>query len=89
MSYSHKELANDLRRLAVRVVRNPDDLKDWYAEAQVVQGKLMGDASVTMGMSDFVWHYLSDADIRLKDSRYAQDQNARLAEVIAELEGML
>lgn len=86
MSYSRKDLASDLRSLAGRVVRNRDDLKEWYAQAKNVQDKLMGDASVTMGMADFVWHYLSDADIRLKDPCYEQDQNARMAEVIAELE---
>jgi hypothetical protein len=87
MSYSRKELASDLRALAGLVVRSRDDLDGWYAQARVVNDKLMADASVTMGMSDFVWHYLLDADIRLKDPRYARDQNERLSEVIAELEG--
>jgi hypothetical protein len=87
MSYSRKELASDLRGLAAWPVRSRADLDGWYAQAKVVTDKLMTGPRVLEGMSHFVWHYLVDADIRLKDPRYAEDQNARLAEVIAELEG--
>ena len=86
MSYSRQELADDLRELAAWPVRSRAHLDGWYARAKAVTDKLMKDASVTMGMSDFIWHYLADADIRLKDPRYAQDQGASLAEFIAELE---
>lgn len=86
MIYLRNELASDLRELSAHAVGSHDDLKGWYAHAQAVQAKLMQDASVSMGMSDFIWHYLSDADIRFKDRGYAQEQEARLFEVIAELE---
>ena len=87
MSYSRRKLASDLRALAAWPVRSRTDLEGWYAQAKIVTDTLMKDASVTMGMSDFIWHYLADADIRLKDPLYAEEQNARLAEFIAELEG--
>jgi hypothetical protein len=33
-----------------------------------------------------VWHYLADADIRLKDSLYAVDQTRQLMEIVQLLE---
>jgi hypothetical protein len=34
---------------------------------------------------EHVWHYLSDADIRLKDEGYAKVQREGIVEIIAEL----
>jgi hypothetical protein len=85
MTYTRSDLARDLQALGERAVRTEDELDGWYSQAKEVYDKLMADASVTLGMSDFVWHYLSDADVRFKDPRYAKLQNERLAEVIAEL----
>ena len=34
---------------------------------------------------DFVWHFLGDADIRLRNASYGADQERRLEEVLRKL----
>ncbi|XXF79110.1 hypothetical protein P2318_04990 [Myxococcaceae bacterium GXIMD 01537] len=85
-SYTRDELAKDLRLLLLWEVRSREDLKRWYAKSFEVQNRLTHTPPDRLNVPEFIWHYLADADTRFKDPAYAQMQNARLAELLDELE---
>ena len=76
-----KRLAEELAHLIEFVPASKTELKQWYDQAQRLQDKkdLLQDAP------HFLWHYLSDADIRMKDESYAEIQNSRIALLIEHL----
>ena len=88
MSYSRQELAMDLRELARGEPKEQAGLARWYEEARRVQERMASAPDVVTGVPDFIWHYLSDADVRLKDPRYARMQKDMLSELLAILEGL-
>jgi hypothetical protein len=86
MPYTLKLLAQDLRRLVEMEVVDRDTLSVWYKEARRVQEKIKtADASLSH-VPHLVWHYLTDADIRLKDPEYARMQNESLSRILAAME---
>jgi len=91
MPYPRKDLAADLRRLAARSLRTKDDLKKWYAEAKRITDRL-GMMTFDVDAPDlgqhyaFVFQYIADAEIRLRDPKLATLQNDKLAEVLRALE---
>lgn len=86
MSYGARELAKDLRDLLARPVRNEQDLKAWYAAARLVQERIRSVPKLANEIPESVWHFLIDADTRLKDSRYKELQKQQIWSVIAHLE---
>jgi hypothetical protein len=81
------ELAEGLRTLAVTPVSNRAELDAWYAAAKRLQDWMSAHAPELSGaVPHFVWHYLADADIRLKDSLYEVDQTRQLMEIVQALE---
>lgn len=70
-------LAKELVRLIEFVPRTKAELSDWYEQARLLQA---GD--LLKGAPHFVWHYLADADIRMKDDVYAEMQNRRIKTVL-------
>lgn len=72
-----KRLADELTRLIDFVPVTKDELRQWYDQAQRLY-----EGSLLMGAPHFVWHYLSDADIRMKDEVYTKMQNQRIDTVI-------
>jgi hypothetical protein len=75
-----QRLAEELTRLANFVPATKEELNQWYAQAQrLIDSRLLTDAP------HFVWHYLSDADIRMKDEVYAEMQNRRINLVLTHL----
>ena len=91
MGYPRKDLAADLRRLSERRLVSKDDLKQWYAEAKKITDRL-GMMTFDVDGPDlgqhyaFVFQYIADAEIRLRDAKLAALQNRKLAEVLAALE---
>jgi len=76
-------LIRALESLAARPLTNRKELAAWRLEA----GRL--EESFTPEQADavptFVWHYLGDADIRLRNAGYRADQERRLERVIRDL----
>jgi hypothetical protein len=58
-------------------------LSSWYERAHSISEKIRSDAGLCKDVPEIVWHYLSDADIRLRDERYAKAQRVEVAAVIA------
>lgn len=76
------EFGQRLRALADRPVASKADLDGWYAAAQQLQVGL----PPGLNLPEIFWHYLSDADIRLRDHQYARMQDAQVRQLIADLE---
>ncbi len=77
-------LAKELRQLTQQEPKLKSELKAWHETAQEFRKKL---TSINQDiLPHFVWHYLDDADIRLKDPAYKADQNKRMQAIISALE---
>jgi hypothetical protein len=84
--YSKMELANDLQCLHDMATSSPRDLKIWYENARNVHERLMKSSESDLGpVPEMVWHYLSDADIRLKDIAYREVQDEEIVKIISSL----
>jgi len=77
-----RSFGNLLESLINIEIRNSSDLADWYAKAQVIKNMATSNADLSNVVPHFVWHYLSDADIRLKDEEYAKIQNKDILDTI-------
>lgn len=63
-------------------VQSKGELEEWYSQAQELWEKIKSNSDISNVMPHVVWHYLSDADIRLKDKRYADLQCEEIEAVI-------
>lgn len=78
-----KRLGDALSTLFDFVPFTEVELRDWYDQAQVIiDAKIRG---ANIGVPHFLWHYLSDADIRFKDGDYAEMQNGRMKVLLQHL----
>jgi hypothetical protein len=78
------EFCRKLRELAVRPVNTRDQLDEWRAAAQELERSISGELADRI--PHFVWHYLSDADIRFRDEGYRREQARELEAALKELE---
>ncbi len=76
--YTVELLAQDLRCLMQMRVADLHDLNEWNQAARVVQDRLALSGTTLPHLSETVWHYLIDADTRLKDLQYATMQTERM-----------
>ncbi len=76
-------LISALQSLAAQPLTNRKELAAWRLAA----GRL--EESLTPEQADavphFVWHYLGDADIRLRNAGFRADQERRLQQALREL----
>lgn len=73
-------------------VESKADLPDWYAQSAEVAKFITIPAIsgvIPEGSWNRLWHYLHDADIRLKDSEYAETQDLMLLDIIRGIECQL
>jgi hypothetical protein len=78
-----------LRRLMEQSVHSMADLPAWYSEARSLEDDLEAlstNPAITEDEWHGLWHYLADADTRLKSPEYAKMQNEFVAGLIAKLE---
>lgn len=73
-------LAKELAHLVDFVPATKDELNKWYDQA-----RRLHESGLLLGAPHFLWHYLSDADIRMKDEVYAEMQNQRVNNLLAYL----
>jgi tetraacyldisaccharide 4'-kinase len=62
------------------------ELDQWYAQAERLRSDFLTGLGPSPYMPHFLWHYLADADIRMKDKTYAQMQNGRMNTLLKEWE---
>ncbi len=76
-------LITALQSLAARPVTNRKELEAWRVEAGRIEESFTPEQADAV--PHFVWHYLADADIRLRNAGYRADQERRLQQVLSEL----
>ena len=72
-----------LRALAALPVTNRKQLAAWRVEADRLTESFTPDEEDAV--PEFVWHYLGDADIRLRNPGYRADQESKLERAIRDL----
>jgi len=72
-----EQLERELTLLVEFVPRTKDELHLWYEEAQCLKENFF-EGPDSLSPPHFLWHYLSDADIRMKDEVYAEMQVRRV-----------
>lgn len=74
------ELAEALEELRAFRPIAKSELAQWYAMARKVEASLVVSGGLSPDVPSLLWNYLADADIRFKDSSYAelQDRQMRL-----------
>ena len=80
-----KRLAEALTRLADFVPASKADLNQWYDQAQQIKDDHLKGGEDYLEVPHFLWHYLSDADIRMKSEVYAEMQNRQLNTLLEHL----
>jgi hypothetical protein len=81
MNNSHAALVTLAARLNELIEEAPiarRDLARWYEKAREIQAEITRPGGLAPSFLHFIWHFLADADIRLKDSAYAELQNKRI-----------
>jgi len=81
---SKTELAQELAGLSRRVPQSKAELSRLEAELFVL-GERIRKSQICGEVPHFVWHYISDAEIRYKEPDYASGQEETLRECIREL----
>lgn len=81
-----RRLAQKLILLADFSPSGKEELADWYRMAREIEDDLVREGGLSPVMPHFLWHYLADADVRLKDSEYAELQNRCIRLLINQLE---
>jgi hypothetical protein len=79
----NESLIASLEKLAAKKVTNRKELAAWKLAAEKLEQGLTPEQADSV--PHFVWHYLGDADIRLRNANYRKDQERRLERVIREL----
>ena len=77
-----KALAEALSELVAFVPSNKDELKQWYDRAWDLKAQHLKGGEDYLDVPHFLWHYLSDADIRMKDDKYAEMQDLRMKRML-------
>jgi hypothetical protein len=80
----HESLIEALEKLAAKPLTNQKQLAAWRHAAEKLEKGFTPEQAETV--PEFVWHYLGDADIRLRNARYREGQERRLERVLRELQ---
>jgi hypothetical protein len=82
---SLREIASELRRLVASSPLSAEDAAAWQAEASQACDRMAGKFP-DVSLPHAVMHYLSDAELRAKDSDYRASQKRMMEAVIGNLE---
>ena len=83
--YTLRELINDVEELRSAEISSEDGLRLWQDRASTVLIKISKGPCDFNEIPEIIFHYLSDADIRLKDERYRSAQEKAIKEAVIEL----
>ena len=78
-----EQLITALRALSARPLTNRKELAAWRVEADRLEQSLTPEQ--TDSVPQFVWHYLADADIRLRNPGYRADQERQLEQALRDI----
>ena len=80
-----REIAAGLRQLRRSSPVAEQSLPEWNEQSRRFADRLGADFSA-VDLPEEVWHYLHDADLRIKDPDYKRTQDQTMDEIIADLE---
>ena len=78
-----ESLITALESLAARPVTNRKELAAWQLHAGRLEQSFTPEQADAM--PSFIWHYLADADIRLRNAAFRAEQEGQLKRVLSEL----
>lgn len=76
-----RRISSSISDLIEREPASEKEMRDWYDKAKEVKSLMeldKGDIQVPHAL----WHYLDDADIRMKDQNYAEAQILLIKELL-------
>jgi hypothetical protein len=79
------DIAARLRPLVAQPALSPAELTAWYDQAAQFSSYIR-EHHTDIDLPHFVYHYLSDADIRARKPEYRAEQDRRIEEIVSELE---
>ncbi|AGC44272.1 hypothetical protein MYSTI_02956 [Myxococcus stipitatus DSM 14675] len=79
----------EMRALLARDPRTKPDLRVWTDDAISLSRRITQSPEVSDKVDEVAWHSLADADIRVKDSEYAELQRTSFEEWLHEEEQRL
>ena len=82
--YTVGNLIDDLEKLRDLKIESEPSLAAWYEFANEIEEKIYL-FNLHNEIPEFIIHYLSDVDIRLKDISYRRSQDAELARIMIDL----
>lgn len=82
LDFNHT-LSVALRGLSARPLTNRKELAACRAEAERIEQSLTPEQADSI--PEFIWHYLQDADIRLRNPGYRADQERKLEHALRQL----
>jgi hypothetical protein len=77
---TREQLASELSRLSSEQPQTLEDLGQLERESTALLLRLRDSSG--FDVPELVWHFLSDADVRFKDSRYASAQMEGLSDAL-------
>lgn len=80
-----KELCESLSKLSTTVPKNKAEVLDWYETARKLEEEIIKPGGLAPEIPEVLWHYLADADIRLKSQEYADVQNRQIEKLLGYL----
>jgi hypothetical protein len=80
------EILKSLRGLIASPPKTHEDIPSWYLQAKGLVEFLRRDDETANLVPGFLWHWLSDAEIRLKHDWYAEQHAETMAKFIEALE---
>ena len=80
------DLGRALRSLAEKPLTTKEQLAAWDQEAWALWERIKANPDLADVVPHHLWHYLSDAHIRLKDPRYHEMQQAEVRLMIEAFE---
>lgn len=80
-----EEALRELRRLAEREPSSPEALAHWYEDVKALTLGVLAERDVADRLPHVVWHYLQDADVRLRDPRDGEQQRRAFVAALDEL----
>lgn len=81
MDESARYLVGELERLLSLPIGTPQELEVWYSESERIQQEFPARFPDSNYPHD-VWHFLTDADIRVRDAGYREYQERIITDYI-------
>jgi hypothetical protein len=72
------ELAAALEELRAFKPASKADVTRWFQRARELEARLVEKGGLSPEVPSLLWNYLADADIRFKDSKYAELQDGQM-----------